>query len=58
VPSPPLEWFDVPDETAELALVCEDPDLDEGADAATVRTAAAGKELAVGELVRTYERTG
>jgi Raf kinase inhibitor-like YbhB/YbcL family protein len=124
--SPPLEWFDVPDGTAELALVCEDPDapsgtfthwvvagldpgstqldegsvpatavdglndfgelgwsgpeppvghgphryvftlvasserldLDEGADAATVRTAAAGKELAIGELVGTYERTG
>ena len=26
--SPPLEWLDVPDDTAELALTCEDPDAD------------------------------
>lgn len=122
--SPPLEWFDVPDGAAELALLCEDPDapsgtfthwvltgldprathldegavppaavagrndfgevgwsgpeppvghgahryvftlvaaseplgLDEGADADAVRSAAAGHELARGELVGTYER--
>jgi Raf kinase inhibitor-like YbhB/YbcL family protein len=122
--SPPLDWFDVPANAAELALICEDPDapagtfthwvvagidprtthLDEGAvppsaiagrndfgelgwggpeppvghgphryvftlvasaepldldvgtSAAAVRAAAAGHELAWGELVGTYER--
>jgi Raf kinase inhibitor-like YbhB/YbcL family protein len=28
--SPPLEWSDVPDGVAELALVCEDPDAPSG----------------------------
>lgn len=28
--SPPLEWLDVPEGTAELALICEDPDAPTG----------------------------
>jgi Raf kinase inhibitor-like YbhB/YbcL family protein len=28
--SPPLEWSEVPDEAAELALLCEDPDAPTG----------------------------
>lgn len=28
--SPPLEWSEVPDGTAELALICEDPDAPRG----------------------------
>ncbi|MBA9006791.1 MULTISPECIES: YbhB/YbcL family Raf kinase inhibitor-like protein [Thermomonospora] len=28
--SPPLEWSNVPDETAELVLLCEDPDAPTG----------------------------
>jgi Raf kinase inhibitor-like YbhB/YbcL family protein len=28
--SPPLSWFDVPDGTRELALICDDPDADAG----------------------------